>query len=72
MLEPCAGVSMVAKPEPYLNKVINVGEVKNFSINDTNIREAIRISTGLCINSAVWTGIKGYCRFSLALEENEF
>ncbi|KAG9158300.1 hypothetical protein Leryth_000436 [Lithospermum erythrorhizon] len=41
-------------------------------LDSTNIREAMLRSTGLCINSASWTGIPDYCRFTMALENNDF
>lgn len=84
MLEPNAGISMVAKPSAYLNKIARLEispkdggnnektttcEVK---IDDSNIRDVIHKVTGLCINSSSWTGIPGYCRFNVALEEREF
>lgn len=83
MLEPCAGVSVVAKPSAYLNKTIKLnispkGEggqgnvTKEITLDDSNIRNAILNATGLCINSGCWTGIPGYCRFNIALEENDF
>ncbi|GFY89265.1 methionine S-methyltransferase [Actinidia rufa] len=56
VLEPHAGVSMVAKPK----------------LEISNIREAMLKATGLCINSSSWTGIPGYSRFTFALEDNEF
>ncbi|GFY94391.1 methionine S-methyltransferase [Actinidia rufa] len=56
VLEPRAGVSMVAKPK----------------LEDSNIREAMLKATGLCINSSSWTGIPSYCRFTIALEDSEF
>lgn len=83
MLESCAGVSVVAKPSAYLNKTIKLkispeGErshgnaTKEIKLDDSNIRTVILKATGLCINSGSWTGIPGYCRFSIALEENDF
>ncbi|KDP40898.1 hypothetical protein JCGZ_24897 [Jatropha curcas] len=82
VLEPCGGVSMMAKPAAYLNKVIKIkhspedgaGNAAPYEIklNDSNIRDAIVKSTGLCINSGLWTGIPSYCRFTIALEENDF
>ncbi|XP_077249670.1 methionine S-methyltransferase [Tasmannia lanceolata] len=57
-----SGVSMVAKPS-------GAYEAK---LKDSNIREAILQATGLCINSGSWTGISGYCRFIISLEESEF
>ena len=73
VLECHAGVSMVAKPSAYLNKVMRLKDTAfEMKINDSNIREAILRATGLCINSAPWTGIHGYCRFTFALEDTEF
>ncbi|XP_061977058.1 methionine S-methyltransferase [Populus nigra] len=82
VIEPRGGISMVAKPTAYLNKVIKIRhspkddgkatstyEVK---LDDSVFREAMVKSTGLCINSGLWTGIPGYCRFTLALEESDF
>ncbi|ESW20589.1 hypothetical protein PHAVU_006G221800 [Phaseolus vulgaris] len=83
VLESCAGVSVVAKPSAYLNKTIKLktsakGEgshgsaTEEVKLDDCNIRTAILKATGLCINSGSWTGIAGYCRFNIALEENDF
>ncbi|KAK9287094.1 hypothetical protein L1049_015505 [Liquidambar formosana] len=84
VIESCGGVSMVAKPSAYLNKIIRVeqsskdgssiknGTVYEVTLDDSNIREAILRATGLCINSGTWTGIPGFCRFTIALEEREF
>lgn len=83
MLESCAGISVVAKPSAYLKKTIKLkisskGEVSQgnatveIKLDDSNIRNAILEATGLCINSGSWTGIPGYCRFNIALEENDF
>jgi len=83
VLESCAGVSVVAKPSAYLNKTIKLkispkGEgshgsaTEEVKLDDSNIRTIILKTTGLCINSGSWTGIPGYCRFNIALEENDF
>ncbi|XP_022724767.1 methionine S-methyltransferase isoform X2 [Durio zibethinus] len=83
VLRPCAGVSMVAKPS-FLNKAVKLcpslkdtdsgerGATYEVMLNDATIREAIAKTTGLCINSGSWTGIPGYCRFTIALEDSEF
>lgn len=71
---------MVAKPTAYLNKTVKFNhgssvenpDTDELKLNDSNIREAILKATGLCINSGSWTGIPGYCRFTIALEEKEF
>ncbi|KAK4800413.1 hypothetical protein SAY86_020900 [Trapa natans] len=84
VLEPSAGISMVAKPSAYLGKEVSISvpqkdmptkespEEKKIKIDNSNIREAIYRATGLCINSSQWTGIPCYCRFTIAGEESEF
>ncbi|XP_022977804.1 methionine S-methyltransferase-like isoform X2 [Cucurbita maxima] len=74
VLEPHAGFSMVAKPTLYLNKTTRLKNAIDYEVklDDSNIRGAILKATGLCINSSSWTGIPGYCRFTIALEESEF
>ncbi|XP_022861539.1 methionine S-methyltransferase-like [Olea europaea var. sylvestris] len=75
VLEAQAGVSIVAKPSAYLGKNVKIkndSSTRVIKLDDSNIREAMLLSTGLCINSAVWTGIPGYCRFTFALEESDF
>ncbi|KAF6139621.1 hypothetical protein GIB67_033625 [Kingdonia uniflora] len=70
VVECCGGVSMVAKPSVYLGTTSNLK--LHLKLNDSNIRETILKSTGLCINSGSWTGIPGYCRFTFALEDGVF
>ncbi|KAL3538467.1 hypothetical protein ACH5RR_001833 [Cinchona calisaya] len=75
VLEAHAGVSVVAKPSAYLGRAIKITENSatwEAKLDDSNIREAMLRSTGLCINSASWTGIPGYCRFTIALEDAAF
>ncbi|CAK9177687.1 unnamed protein product [Ilex paraguariensis] len=75
VLSARVGVSMVAKPSAYLGKTIKINEnatAWEAKIDDSNIREAMLKATGLCINSASWTGIPSYCRFTIALEDGDF
>ncbi|XP_047982422.1 methionine S-methyltransferase-like [Salvia hispanica] len=75
VLDAEAGVSMVAKPSAYLGKTIKLNDAsgsREIKLDDTNIRDALLSSTGLCINSASWTGIPGYCRFTIALQDQDF
>ena len=48
------------------------GSTWKVNLNDSNIIEAMLRATGLCINGASWTGIPGYCHFTLALEDTDF
>ncbi|KAJ9535177.1 hypothetical protein OSB04_un001744 [Centaurea solstitialis] len=75
VLEADAGVSVIAKPSSYMGKRLELkkdGTTWKVNLNDSNIREAMVRATGLCINGASWTGIPGYCRFTLALEDTDF
>lgn len=65
---------MVARPSAYLGKHIKLENAtsQKIEIADSTIRQAILDATGLCINSGLWTGIPGYCRFTIALQEDEF
>lgn len=78
VIEPSAGISMVAKPKAYLNKTVKVkagegeGEGEEVELTDSNMRDVFLSHTGVCLNSGSWTGIPGYCRFTFALEDSEF
>ncbi|KAK3037762.1 hypothetical protein RJ639_031133 [Escallonia herrerae] len=75
VLEACGGFSMVAKASEYHGKSVKVHKdaaAWEAKLDDTNIREAVLRATGLCINSASWTGLPGFCRFTIALEDTEF
>lgn len=75
---------MVAKPSSYLGKMLKLNpsskdggattdaDAYEAKLDASNFREAILRATGLCINSDLWTGIPGYCRFTFALEDSEF
>ncbi|XP_071725797.1 methionine S-methyltransferase [Rutidosis leptorrhynchoides] len=75
VVEARGGVSVVAKPSAYLGKSVKLkmdGYTWEAKLDDSNIREAMLKATGLCINGPSWTGIPGYCRFTLALEDGDF
>ncbi|GAB4848570.1 mitochondrial metal transporter [Ancistrocladus abbreviatus] len=84
VLQPRGGVSLVARPSAYLGKHLKLKHSDKVQENgensadfevildDSNIREAMMRTTGVCINSSSWTGIPEYTRFTIALEESEF
>lgn len=74
VIQPSAGISMVAKPKAYLNKTVKLkaGDRKEVELTDSNMRDVFLSHTGVCLNSGSWTGIPGYCRFAFALEDSEF
>lgn len=75
VLEAQGGVSIVAKPSAYLGRTIksnNSSCTQEIKLDHSNIREVMLNSCGLCINSASWTGIPGYCRFTFGLTDSDF
>ncbi|CAF3537374.1 unnamed protein product [Rotaria sordida] len=69
------GLFMIASPVSYFNKVIEVSsssEKFSYTLNGSNIHEALFYTTGLLINNDIWTGIKGYCRFVLSVSADDF
>lgn len=60
---------MVASPSAYEGKSVK-GDKE--TLGSDNIRDAILKATGLSISSCTWTGIPNYCRFMLALSEEDF
>jgi len=71
VLTPKGGLFLVAKPEKYLGLSFSY-EKSSFIITSTNINEALFYSINLLINNDVWTGISGFCRFVLSVEEHVF
>lgn len=69
VVEPLGGISMVASPSAYEGKSVK-GDKE--TLGSDNIRDAILKATGLSISSCTWTGIPNYCRFMLALSEEDF
>jgi methionine S-methyltransferase len=71
VLPPEGGLFLVAKPEKYIGKKLVVAG-KELLISSHSINEALFYSVGLLINNDIWTGIPGYCRFVLSVEEHVF
>lgn len=71
VLPPNGGLFLVAKPDKYIGLKIKIND-KQITISSSNINEALFYSVDLLINNDVWTGIPGYCRFVLSVEEPVF
>ncbi|MBL4863128.1 MAG: aminotransferase class I/II-fold pyridoxal phosphate-dependent enzyme [Crocinitomicaceae bacterium] len=71
VLKPEGGLFLVASPEKYIGKKITVRD-KTYTLSSNTINEALFYSVNLLINNDVWTGIPGYCRFVLSVEEEVF
>lgn len=63
---------MVARPSAYEGKSLKGDSHGIKALGSDTIREAILKTTGLAISSSSWTGIPNYCRFMLALSDDDF
>ncbi len=63
---------MVASPSAYEGKTLKGDSYSTKALGSDNIRDAILKVTGLSISSSSWTGIPNYCRFMLALSDDDF
>ena len=71
VLSPQGGLFLVAKPEKYIGQKLTT-DGKEILVSSENINEALFYTVDLLINNEVWTGIPGYCRFVLSVEEIDF
>ncbi|CAM6128403.1 unnamed protein product [Calypogeia fissa] len=73
---PCGGTSLVAEPSTYVGKVVSYVDSSNATkevvLGSTNIGDVLFKTTGLCISSSAWTGIRGYYRFVISCKEDDF
>lgn len=73
VLPPKGGLFLVATPTSLLGKKYKcVKEDKTLDINATNMTYILHDAINLLVNNDEWTGIKGYCRFVLSVEESVF
>lgn len=63
---------MVARPTAYEGKCIKGDAYGKEVLSSSNIRDAILKVTWLSISSSSWTGIPDYCRFMIALSDDDF
>lgn len=71
LLSPQGGLFLVGSPAKYFGKTLLFnGEEQE--ITASNINEALFEKVNLLINNDVWTGIPGYCRFVLSVEDHVF
>ncbi|MEN9867447.1 MAG: hypothetical protein RL748_3037 [Pseudomonadota bacterium] len=71
VLPPQGGLFLVACPIKYLGRSLTIAGV-DYVLSSSNINEALYYSVGLLINNDVWTGIPGYCRLVLSVEDATF
>jgi methionine S-methyltransferase len=71
-IAPQGGMSMVARPTAYEGKCIKGDAYRKEVLSNSNIRDAIMKVTWLSISSSSWTGIPDYCRFMIALSDDDF
>ncbi len=73
VIEPQGGLFLIAKPIYFIGK--NWQSAKSneaYTIDSQNIAEILFKEKNLLINGSDWTGIPGYCRFVLSVEQEEF
>ena len=65
-------MSLVARPTAYEGKTVKGGACEDEELSSHNVRDIILKHTGLSISSSSWTGIPEYCRFMMALSDDDF
>lgn len=72
VVEPEGGLFVCATPKKYLGSALkSIGSSELTSAAD-GIANSIFKTTGLLINGSTWTGLPGYVRFVVSVDENEF
>ena len=73
VLKPEGGLFLVASPTGLLGKKISLKNSSDIiTLDATNVSEVLFNVCNLLINNQDWTGIPGYCRFVLSIEESDF
>jgi len=72
VVKPEGGLFVCASPRKYLNGIAQSADSNARTSAADSIADAIFKSTGLLINGSTWTGLPGYLRFVVSVEENEF
>ncbi|XP_078440814.1 methionine S-methyltransferase [Wolffia australiana] len=65
------GMTLVARPTAYLGRTMTL-EGSPVVVDEDSVSDMLVQTTGLRVNSGTWTGLPGYCSFSLALQDDCF
>ena len=72
VVEPEGGLFVCASPKKYLANLVKSADGSALTAAADAVADAIFKSTQLLINGSTWTGLPGYLRFVVSVEENEF
>ena len=75
VLSPEGGLFLVASPEKLYGQMFTYekdGARHTVNLNSENLVEALFYSTGVLVNSDVWTGIPGFFRFVFSVADDVF
>ncbi len=72
VMMPEGGLFLIAKPGKQLIGKKSENEIRSFILTENNAAEGVFEILNIRINSSEWTGLPGYCRFMLSVEEPVF
>lgn len=72
VIEPQGGLFVCASPTKYLGSSAHSQDSGALTEAADAIAAALHKTTGLLVNGSTWTGLPGYLRFVMSVEENEF
>ncbi len=72
VLPPEGGLFLVAKPDSLLGKTCKLSNGEELTVDATSIGRIMHDKVNFLINNDRWTGIPGYCRFVLSVQEKTF
>lgn len=72
VVSPQGGLFLVAKPTTLIGKTCKLRSGEEIEIDATSIGKILHDKVNLLINNDQWTGIPGFCRFVLSVEESTF
>jgi methionine S-methyltransferase len=73
VVTPKGGLFLIASPVSlYGKKCVCSFQTEPIEINATTISSVLHDKLNLLVNNDEWTGIPGFCRFVLSVEENDF
>ena len=70
VVSPQGGLFLVAKPTTLIGKTCKLRSGEEIEIDATSIGKILHDKVNLLINNDQWTGIPGFCRFVLSVEES--
>ena len=72
VLPPEGGLFLVAKPDSLLGKTCKLSNGEELTVDATSIGRIMHDKVNFLINNDRWTGIPGFCRFVISVQEKTF